>query len=162
MTVQPESKWQLPLAVLVVWLGLTACQSAPERRVDTAPNGSVSASTKVADVTAASDGPLTDAAGRYWALTVSGRLTYAQALSYCRNLPAMDGGSPWRLPDFYQLARAPLANVALPEGARLWTNSAPDRLPLARLVIDPGAPFVKTGVDLRTSPRFYALCVALP
>ncbi len=179
MTVQPETKWYPSLLALVFVVGLSACQSAPGARVDVTPANGTAADTSGPPTEAAdpSSGPLTDGAGRQWRRVASGPFGYAQALDYCHSLPATEGGASWQLPGFYQLARAPLDRVTVDQqapnqlplnqlpadrGVRLWTATAPDRLPLERLVIDPQSPFVKTGVDLRTNPRFHALCVALP
>ncbi|MBI5136946.1 MAG: hypothetical protein HZA24_06355 [Nitrospirae bacterium] len=152
-------------AVLCVAL-LPGCQSAPVQGapVPDAASGTVDAQVgKTAKAPARSDARavLEGAGGQVWRATASGELSFAEAAAFCRELPAHQG-SAWRLPSFYELARGPLGGIKLPEGGRLWSDTAPESLPLQRLVVDPQNPFARAGVDLREGPRFHALCVAAP
>ena len=99
-------------------------------------------------------------AGRVWSIAASAELTYSAALAHCKNQPAYQGQA-WQLPSFYQLARAPLGIYEFPSGTRLWSDSAPDRLPLKRFLVDVERPFGKFSTDLRDGQRCPALCTAL-
>jgi hypothetical protein len=143
------------LALGATLLLFAACQSAPASKAspDTQP-GAVSASESKAE------GPhVTGADERLWATAISAEMTYPQAVAYCKGLPPHAKGG-WGIPSYYQLARAPLSPLGLMTSSPLWTNSAPDRLPLKRYFIDPSRPFAKVSADLRDGVKYRTVCMA--
>jgi len=151
-------QWRRPLAyVFVACLVLAACQTVPATP-DSAPQAQAK---KASDKSAVKATLVEGTGGRVWSLTPSADLTYAEARAHCQGQPPHQGGA-WQLPSFYQLARAPLAVYKFPSGTRLWSDTAPERLPLKRFLVDSERPFGRYSTDLRDGERFPALCTATP